>query len=188
MKNTMIMETEASYSLNFLLYIQNIYLNRHRSMEDQRFPYLTLEVEFKADFEERFQLIWDKVLQRISKDPLIDLKIFRAEKDLFYQHLIMDYSVFLDIYSSFKVWWNSFAGRFAIERATDETGQSLYTALANSLVEKRITSQKRLRVSLLYDECILVKNQYSAYFAVIPIEHFHTKFEELVTQVEQTIS
>ncbi|UOQ84416.1 hypothetical protein [Gracilibacillus salinarum] len=187
MNNTFVIESDASYSLNFLLYIQNMYLNHHFPREDQKFPYTTCEVAFETDFEEQFQKIWDKVQQRITEDHVMDTRIFWEEKDLFRQHLIKDYAAFFHIYDSFKVWWNSFAGRFTIERAVDEFGQSLYTDLANSLADKGIIPQKRLRISLLYDECMSIKNQYSPYFAVIPIEHFYTKLDELVHQVEKTI-
>ncbi|MED3550274.1 hypothetical protein [Cytobacillus praedii] len=54
-----------------------------------------------------------------------------------------------------------------MERFIDETGQTLYVNLTNWLMEKGKTPQKRLHVSLIYNECVLAKIQASSYIAVI---------------------
>ena len=46
MKNTLLMRTDASYSLNFLVYIQNIFLNRSQSRDELKFPYIPTKCEF----------------------------------------------------------------------------------------------------------------------------------------------
>ncbi|GKU84064.1 hypothetical protein [Niallia sp. NCCP-28] len=45
---------------------------------------------------------------------------------------------FEEIYLSFKVWWNSLAGCFSIERSIDAPLDEVYKLLANLLIEKRI--------------------------------------------------
>ena len=39
MENSLVMETDTSFTLNFLIYLQNIYLNQNRNEDDLRFPY-----------------------------------------------------------------------------------------------------------------------------------------------------
>ena len=139
MGNSLQMRTEATYSLNFLVYIQNIFLNQTQSKEEFKFPYIPIKYIFQVDFELCYKKIWDEVSQRISEHPMNDIKIFNEEKDLFYQSLfkpsndnLKDYH---EIYKSYKIWWDSFSGRFSVEKSIDEVAQKLYTELANSLIQ-----------------------------------------------------
>lgn len=61
MKSTLEIKTEASYSLNFLIYIQNIFLNQNSSKEQYKFPYIYSKstFEFEEDFENRFRSLWN---------------------------------------------------------------------------------------------------------------------------------
>lgn len=157
MENTLLMRTEASHSLNFLVYIQNIFLNRSQSRGELKFPYISTKCEFQKDFDIRYRELWDEVSKRISEHPINDLKIFTEDKSLFYQGLFAEnddtLNEFNEIYQSFKVWRGSFAGRFSVERSIDEKGQEIYVELANLLIEKGIKPQKELNISLIYDEC-----------------------------------
>ncbi|MDQ0153951.1 hypothetical protein [Robertmurraya andreesenii] len=85
---------------------------------------------------------------------------------------------------TFKVWWGSFAGQFAVERTTDEKVESLYRDLAYSLQKKWIEPFKALHISLLYDECVLVNANTSSYFAVLPIRDFFVAYKELVPRLQ----
>ncbi|MEK3817531.1 hypothetical protein MKY20_00025 [Cytobacillus sp. FSL W8-0315] len=191
MENSLIMKTDTSFALNFLIYLQNIFLNQNRNQEDLKFPYLSTKMMFKEDFELKYKELWNEVSQRISDDNKIDVKIFYEEKDLFYQRLfVIDADTLMDFnetYKTFEVWWNSFAGRFSIERSIDEMGQKLYWDLANLLVQKRIKPQKELNISLIYDECLLADAQVSSYFAVLPTRDFFAKYKELVSKLEVCI-
>ncbi|WP_249365692.1 hypothetical protein [Cytobacillus citreus] len=94
---------------------------------------------------------------------------------------------FNEIYKIFKVWWNSFAGRFSIERSIDDMGHTLYADLAKSLVQRGIKPKKDLNISLIYDECLLADAQVSSYFAILPIRDFFIKYKELVPKLEVCI-
>ncbi|CAH0346683.1 hypothetical protein [Bacillus sp. CECT 9360] len=191
MENSLLMRTEASYALNFLVYIQNIFLNQNDRKEECRFPYLPSKIAFVEDFESRFKELWDDVSQRISQHRMNDIKVFNDEKDLFYRSLFVD-SVdspqgYGEIYQSFKVWWDSFAGRFSVERSIDERGQKLYSELANSLMLKGIAPQKVLNISLIYDECSLGDLEVSSYFTVVPIRYFFVKCNALLAKLQENI-
>lgn len=187
MENSLQMRTEATYSLNFLVYLQNIFLNQNQSKEEFKFPYIPIEYNFKGEFEFCFKKLWDEVSQKISEHPMNDIKIFNEEKELFYQRLfkesddnLRDYT---EIYQSYKIWWDSFAGRFSVERTIDDKGQKLYMELANSLVQKEIAPKKELNISLIYDECQIVNLDVSTYFAVLSTKDFFVKYKEIVPKL-----
>ncbi|MFT4416861.1 hypothetical protein ACLM5H_23650 [Fredinandcohnia humi] len=174
-----------------MIYIQNIYLNQNRNEEELRFPYYPSKVAFKEEFDLDYKYLWDKVSQRISDNPSNGVKIFYEEKDLFYQSLFVNKSdslkEFNKIYKSFKVWWDSFAGHFSVERSIDEKGEKLYVELANSLTQKGIEPKKELSICLLYDECRLVNLEVSSYFAVLTIKDYIVKYNELVPKLQKCI-
>ncbi|MGP4038530.1 hypothetical protein ACTWP4_01280 [Gracilibacillus sp. D59] len=191
MENSLLMRAEVTYSLNFLIYIQNIYLNQNRSEGELRFPYYRSAISFKEEFALNFKNVWDEISQRVSDHPSNGLKIFAEEKDLFYQSLFIknpdSLKEFHEIYKSFKVWWDSFIGHFALERSIDEKGQELYKELATALTQRRIQPQKELDISLVYDECLLVNLDISSYFAVVPIKDFFFKYNDLVSELQKCI-
>lgn len=105
MKNTLLMRTEAPHSLNFLIYIQNIFLNRSQGSKELKFPYIPTKCEFRKDFVMHYRELWSKISKRISEQPLNDLKIFTEERSLFYQELFAEdndnLNEFNDLYQSF---------------------------------------------------------------------------------------
>ncbi|MGG6447392.1 L-rhamnose mutarotase [Pseudobacillus badius] len=200
MKNTLLMRTEASHSLNFLIYIQNIFLNRSQSKNELKFPYIPTKCEFRKDFDMRYRELWEEVSKRISEHPINDLEIFTKEKNLFYQSLFAEnddtLNEFDEIYQSFKTWWGSFAGHIAIERSIDENLQDIYLGLANLLTEKGLKPQKELNISLIYkelnisliyDECLLVDLEPSSYFAILSIRDCFVNSKELNKKLQASI-
>ena len=182
------METDTSFTLNFLIYIQNIYLNQNRNEDDLRFPYLSTTMVFKENFEIKYKELWNEVSQKIfSSDN--DLKIFYEDKDLFYQKLFENSTdnlkSFNEVYKAFQVWWGSFAGRFSMERSIGETGHTLYVDLTNWLMQRGKTPQKRLHISLIYDECVLADIPVSSYLAVSTIRDFFINYKELVSRIRE---
>jgi hypothetical protein len=188
MENTLLMRTEASYSLNFLIYLQNIYLNQNQSKDRFKYPYLPTKCEFRNDFEMRYRELWNLVSTRISEDPINDQHIFFNVKNSFYEGLFAEndssLTKFNEIYVSFKVWWGSFAGRFAIERSFDVHGQDIYSALVKLLLEKELKPQRELDISLIYDECVFVDLEPTSYFAVLPIKEWFVNNKELISKLE----
>ena len=187
MEYSLQMRTEATYSLNFLVYLQNIFLNQNQSKEEFKFPYIPIKYIFQEDFEFCFKKLWDEVSLRISEHPMNDIKIFNEEKDLFYQRLFKEsddnLTGYTEIYQSYKIWWDSFAGRFSVERSIDDVGQKLYMELANSLVQKEIAPQKELNISLIYDEFLLANLDVSSYYAVLSTKDFFVNYKEMVPKL-----
>ena len=188
MENSLVIETDTSFTLNFLIYIQNIYLNQNRNEGEPRFPYLSTKMVFKEDFEIRYKALWSEVSQKIFTSDN-DMKICYEDKDLFYQKLFENSSdnlkSFNEVYKTFQVWWGSFAGRFSMERSVDETSHTLYVDLTNWLMQRGKTPLKRLHISLIYDECVLANTPVSSYLAIIPIRDFFINYKELVPRIQE---
>lgn len=85
------------------------------------------------------------------------------------------------------MWWDSFAGRFSVERAIDEKSEKLYVELANSLIQRGIAPQKELNISLLYDDFPLGNSEVSSYFAVVSIKDFFVRYKELLAKLQKSI-
>lgn len=192
MENSLLMCIEAPFSLNYLIYIQNIFLNQKNSEEEYRYPYILLKnIIFKEEFEFHFKKLWNEAFQRLADNRMNELKIISEDKDLVYQSLFVDSAVSFEeykkIYQSFIVWWDSFAGRFTIEGSITEPSDGLYAALANSLTQKEIVPKKQLNISLIYDKYLLGDLEVSSYFAVIPIRDFFINSKDLLAKLQGSI-
>ena len=178
------MRIEASCALNFLIYIQNIFINQNNKKEEYRFPYVSSKVAFDKEFILKFEELWNEVSERICEDHINSVKIFYEEEDLFYNRLFVNSSCSLKdykgTYKAFKVWWSSFAGQFSIERSIEEKSHELYEELVNSLSQKGMNPKKELSICLVYDECLLVDIEVTSYFAVIPIKNFYVNDKDVV--------
>lgn len=191
MENTLQMRIESAFSLNFLIYIQNIYLNQNRRKNDQlKFPYTAHTYEFPDDFKKRYEELWILMTKRIYKLPVNDL--LKKDKNLFYHSLFYgtDFTLeeFNDLYLSFRVWWNSLAGSFSIDRSIDEHIHGIYTELSNSLVKKEIKPEKAFFITLIYDDCLLIDLEPSSYFAVLSIKDFFMNQKTIIPKLELNIT
>ncbi|MCM3217798.1 hypothetical protein M3612_25335 [Niallia taxi] len=190
MENTLEMRIEASFSLNFLVYIQNIYINQNQNKDQLKFPYIAFKYGFPKDFEKRYRELWSEISKRVSSEhPIND--IFNEEKNIIYQSLFTEDDVtlneFEEIYLSFKVWWNSLAGRFSIERSIDAPLDEVYRLFANLLIEKRIKPKKSLDISLIYDECLLGDIKPTFYFSIFTIDDWFINRKKLIPKLQLSI-
>lgn len=191
MEHSLLMTANASYSLNFLIYLQNLYLNQNKNVEKMRFPFIPTKQSFNENFETVFCDIWNEVTHRLANHEHNDLKIFIEEKALFYNKLFNNNAdslkVFNSIYKTFLIWWDSFAGRFSIERSINEISEMLYEDLADVLKKRGFERNIILNISLIYDECLLANKQATLNFVTIPIEYCFYKYKEIVVKLEECI-
>lgn len=194
MSNSLLIRTDALYSLNFLIYLQNIYLNQNQGEELFKFPYVTEMIQFYDDFEMKFKELWEDILIELSKEEAngLDLKIFYEEKDLFYDKLFTPNSdslkTFNEIHTGFEVWWSSEAGRFSVESVIENPMHNIYMELTNSLKKNEREPKKQLNISLIYDKCILSNTKFHSYFAVLFIMDLYSNKEELIPKLQSCIS
>ena len=188
--NSLVIRAEASYTLNFLVYLQNIFLNQNNYEPEYRFPYLpSKHFAFEDNFEIHFKELWDQMAQRLADDCLVDLKIFHDEKERFYLKLFVDSDGSLkdyhEIHQSFHIWARSLAGRFGTERSVDE--ERLYGDLVRLLLQKGISPQRELHISVVYDRFPLGNLEVSPYFTIISIEEFLGQYEDVVARLGNSI-
>lgn len=188
MGNSFYMQVDSSMSLNCLVYIQNIYINQHKTPERPLFPYLSQPVSFHDEFEERFRVLWKEFVKHIAAEWRSDFDISYKEGDEQWKRLFTPDPKGLnnleEIRKGFKAWWESIAGRFSVENSPNVWVEKLYRDLSDTLKESGKVPQKPLRISLLYDRCVIAENAQYAYFAAIPIRSFFGTYNELVTEVK----
>lgn len=191
MKNSLVIRTEASYTLNYLVYFQNLFHNQNNYEENEyKFPYLpSKHLAFVKDFEVQFKKLWDEMSQRLAEDCLVDLEIFRNEKERFYRKLFVSSDECLkdydDIHQTFHIWARSLAGRFAIEESINE--ERLYNDLVRLLPQQGTSPQRDLHISVVYDTFPTGCLDASPYFTVISIEEYLARYEDVVAKLESCI-
>ncbi|MCC2463055.1 hypothetical protein LKL90_22035, partial [Bacillus mobilis] len=180
--------TNTSFCLNFMIYIQNMYLNQKEKKENLRFPYIAKQVNFSTDFEDHFKELWHTLRKRIANDRY-DLQIFHEENHIFYEKLfdtqLCNEDSFKELVCSFKVWWTSIAGQLSLERSVSEYTEQLYNDLVLYLRQHQIDPLQQLHISLLYDDCVFVKNNTSSYAAILPTKRFFINYRDVVTTLSK---
>jgi hypothetical protein len=182
------MEVNAPYSLNYLIMIQNIYLNS-KNTDGVRplFPYVNTSMWgiLEEEFEETFTQVWEASVQKNSRDHMYDHNgVLQLEKEL-YQKLFRNNESGSFGYSEsvkfFLAWWNGFHGKIAIEAVFDhDKMEKVYKELASY-----IKIDKRLRIQLVYDKPVLADRSERSWYALVPIEdlYVHKKRPDLLSKL-----
>ncbi|GAB6548826.1 hypothetical protein ACMZ5A_04305 [Bacillus mobilis] len=175
--------TNTSFCLNFMIYIQNMYLNQKEKKENLRFPYIAKQVNFSTDFEDNFKELWHTLRKQIANDRY-DLQIFYEENHIFYEKLfdtqLCNEDSFKELVCSFKVWWTSIAGQLSLEWSVSEYSTQLYNDLVLYLKQNEIEPLQQLHISLLYDDCVFAKENISSYSAIVPTKTFFIGYRDVV--------
>ncbi|MGH0594533.1 hypothetical protein ACQVPY_19930 [Bacillus pretiosus] len=184
MTDSFTIHTNTSHCLNFMIYIQNIYLNQKEKKENSRFPYIARQVNFSTDFEVNFKELWLTLRKKIVNERY-DLQIFHEENHIFYERLfdtqLCNEDSFKELVCSFKVWWTSIAGQLSLERSVNEYTEQLYNDLVLYVQQNQIEPLQQLHISLLYDDCVLAKENISSYSAILPTKTFFMGYRDVVT-------
>ncbi|MES5866048.1 hypothetical protein [Bacillus cereus group sp. RP32] len=175
--------TNTSYCLNFMIYIQNIYLNQKEKKENFKFPYIAKQVNFSTGFEVNFKELWHTLRKQITDDKY-DFHIFHEENHIFYEKLfdnqLCNEESFKEILYSFKVWWTSIVGQHSLEWSVSEYSTQLYNDLVLYLKQNEIEPLQQLHISLLYDDCVFAKENISSYSAIFPTKAFFIGYRDVV--------
>ncbi|MGV2941895.1 group-specific protein [Mesobacillus sp. LC4] len=181
------MEVNAPYSLNYLIMIQNIYLNsKNTDCQNPLFPYIDRSNWgfLEEDFEETFAEVWKEAVDKNSKNHMYDHNgVLQLDKEL-YQKLFHDNesgSIYSESVKFFLAWWNGFHGKIAIEAVFDhDKMEKVYKELAAS-----VKIDKRLRIHLVYDKTVLAVRSERPWYAVVAIEEIfiHKKRPKLISEL-----
>ncbi|AJH82937.1 hypothetical protein FOC88_11295 [Bacillus thuringiensis] len=184
MTDSFTIHTNAPHCLNFMIYIQNIYLNQKEKKENLKFPYIARQFNFSTNFEANFKELWHSLRKQIANDRY-DLQIFHEENPIFYEKLfdtqLCNEDSFKELICSFKVWWTSIVGQHSLEWSVSEYSTQLYNDLVVYLKQTEIEPLQQLHISLLYDDCVFVTNNTTSYSAILPTKHFFINYRDVVT-------
>jgi len=194
--NEFVIQLTGSTDLNFLVYIQNDFLNRNQKMDRPKFPLLDGSLTYKDTFKADFKEAWESAVQReqliAHKKELTRNDLPLAETDLhwFYDRLVdasVPYESFHFFYRAFATWWDGLAGRFSIERGLGEELQSIYLELIEIMNDKSLSPEKELQLRFIYDDVVLADNHMADYFAVLSIEWFFTERNALLSKLTSLV-
>ncbi|MDA2669329.1 hypothetical protein [Bacillus cereus group sp. MYBK104-1] len=189
MTDSFTIHTNASHCLNFMIYIQNIYLNQKEKTGNLRFPYIARQFNFSTNFETNFKELWHTLRKQVANDKY-DSQIFYDENYMFYEKLFNNHlcneELFKELICSFKVWWTSIAGQLSLEWSVSEYNSTqLYNDLVLYLRQHQIEPLQQLHISLLYDDCIFVKENISFYSAILPTKTFFIGYRDVVATLSK---
>lgn len=184
MTDSFTIHTNAPHCLNFMIYIQNIYLNQKEKKENLKFPYIARQFNFSTNFEANFKELWHSLRKQMANDKY-DSQIFYDENHIFYENLFDNHlcnkELFKELIYSFKVWWTSIAGQLSLEWSVSDFSRQLYEDLVLYIKQHQIKPLQQLHISLLYDDCVFVKNNTTSYSAILPTKHFFINYRDVVT-------
>ncbi|MGE6539322.1 hypothetical protein [Bacillus luti] len=176
------------HCLNFMIYIQNMYLNQKESKGNFRFPYIAKTFNFSNDFEVNFKELWHTLRKQIANDKY-DSQIFHEKNHIFYEKLfdadLCNEESFKELICSFKVWWTSIVGQLSLEYSVSGYSNQLYNDLVLYLKQKQIAPLQQLHISLLYDDCVFVKENITSYSAILPTKNFFINYKDVVTTLSK---
>lgn len=161
-KQNLQLEIQTPFSLNFLIYVQNCFLNTTKKYESPKFPYIPSEDGLglllnHEEFANIFNEIWNEVL--LNYNQIQDKNNNNEKNQLLVQSLFTNQEKFNEFFMSFSAWWKGLTGQLALQNfLSNEKIDKLYENLQevykiNSDIEKNIT------IYLIYDNCRLLSSQ-----------------------------
>ncbi|MBM7565053.1 hypothetical protein [Paenibacillus sacheonensis] len=197
MKNALFMTVEASHSLNFLVYLQNSFLNKHHTDAGEvKFPYTGWNNEFLSysAFAAAFKELWNDVIDKIAANPVHDLHLFHQHEAGFHEKLFQPGNAgrlaYDELHKSFQVWWGSFAGSFALEGSiSNDDHHDVYSRLAEYLAATNTEPSRTLKISLVYDAFPLGGLEVMPFYAVATVREFRLRRdrEALVARLRTSV-
>jgi hypothetical protein len=173
------LEVNAPYSLNYLIFLQNIFLNQIGHGNGRLlFPYLDSgqwRILDQENFHRAFKEVWEEIIQRnldrrfdhngiLEEQKFLYLKLFEGQSDHGY----------IESTKAFYAWWDGIAGKIAVERVFDDDSMNkIYLELADSI--ETSTEHNRLAIDLVYDRPVLSEHYSAPWYLVLPIEDVFLK-------------
>jgi hypothetical protein len=173
-------EVNTPYSLNYLVFVQNIFLNSNdKNSRNPFFPYVDSSkwgVLQNEEFEKTFKEIWNEVIHKNRTNRLYDHNgILDFEKTSFKQLFEKNENGefgYSESVKSFLAWWDGIYGKIAIGKVFDDDSMNkIYCELAKSIKPSNdVAINRRLKIDLVYDKPLLVGSTQSSWYVVLPIE------------------
>ncbi|WP_456276312.1 group-specific protein [Bacillus sp. AK128] len=166
-------EVNTPYSLNYLIYIQNIYLNSKLDDDERpKFPYIDFSMCGIVDegFKMTFIEVWREAVNKNFQSGLYDHNAILKYDQALYQKLFSNNEKgefgYSESVKSFLAWWDGIYGKIAIESVFDHDRMNkVYKELSTS-----IHANKRLKIDLLFDQPLITGRTEHSWYTVLPIE------------------
>lgn len=178
-------EINTPYSLNYLIFLQNIFYNsKNDNQENPLFPYVDSSnwgILKDEVFEDNFQECWNAAIVKNSGTDMYNHNGILGTVNMFYQLLFEDNEIgkygYSESVKSFLAWWDGIYGKIAISKVFDDDSlNKVYSELAHSINQNETISMKsRLKIDLIYDKLLLKGLTTSSWYMVLPIEDIFIK-------------
>lgn len=189
--NQLNLETTAPYSLNYLIFIQNLFLNNNSNNNPQssfpNFHSSSWGILPKQRFDIKFKEIWNEVIYKNVQNQYYDSNGVLENDELLYRQLF-DRNIngefgFSESVKLFLSWWNGLYGKIAIERLFDSGGgQEIYNELSKSLILSNLNNSQ-FKINIIYDKQRLLSTTSSLAYAVVPIQELFLNRTEIVSNL-----
>ncbi|MBP1989552.1 hypothetical protein [Paenibacillus eucommiae] len=178
--NNFTIKSNAPYSLNYLVYIQNAFLSNKQ--KNSKFP--SFDISHWGLLEEQlfcdaYKNIWAEMTRRISQSFLVDHNgILETEQKLFQKLFKPDnqgVEGFAESRKSFYAWFSSLTGQITIERAADHIlyyEMDIYNEVSNMINLNDEYSQELL-ISLIYDDCLFGDSDCYSWHSIISLQDIY---------------
>jgi hypothetical protein len=185
--NQLNLETTAPYSLNYLIFIQNLFLNNNNNQQQSLFPDFNSSdwgILPEGEFDIEFKKIWNEVIYKNVQNQYYDNNGVLENDSSFYRQLF-DRNVngefgFSESVKLFLSWWNGFYGKIAIEGLFESGGgHEIYNELSKSLKLYNLNNSQ-FKINIIYDKQRLFSTTYSLSYAVLPIQELFLNKTEIV--------
>lgn len=191
-KNHFSIISSAPCSLNYLVFMQNIYENSQREGNERPlFPYVDsskwglLQGE---TFKETFREVWNEAVHKNMQNSTYDHHgIIELDSD-FYQRLFEDNDNgsfgFSESLKSFSSWWGGIYGQMAVERVCDGPIQNIYWKLAESITPIDDQTINRLMIlNIVYDKPLYGGKIADSWYSVLHVEEVFINWRKVVPRL-----
>ncbi|EFI68642.1 group-specific protein [Lysinibacillus sp. HST-98] len=189
--NQLNLEVTAPYSLNYLIFIQNLFLNNSSNNNPQSpFPNFNSSgwgILPQEKFNIKFKEIWNEVINNTVQNQYYDSNGVLENESTFYRQLFDRNENgefgFSESVKLFLSWWNGFHGKIAIEKLFESVGgQVIYNELSQSQILYDLNI-KQFKINIIYDKQRLFPTTSSLSFAVLPIQELFLNSTDIVSNL-----
>ena len=178
-QQSLIFSSSASYTLNYLVFLQNVFLNQQAAPnEPLRFPYLNSSHWGLLDgdvFQEKFKNTFEYVIEHFShhQSRAQELILTNRQDELFrclFEPSQIGMQGLEESFLSFITWWKHGAGGSYVSTRLNETSLGAIYNQLNTQVETASVEQRVLKIDLVYDEIQFSDETIRKNYVVLPIQ------------------
>lgn len=191
-KNHLNIRSSAPYSLNYLVFMQNIYENSQNG-DNQRplFPYVDSSkwgLLHGEEFITTFKVVWNEAVNENMKNCYYDHNGILELNPEFYQRLFEDNDQgrfgYAESVKLFLSWWNGIYGQMAVERVCMDHIQNIYWKLSESIKPiDDMTLNRQLILNIVYEKPLYGGTMSGSRYAVLHTEEVFINWREIATRL-----